>query len=369
MTRKVLLCVSGLTPQIVTETLYALACRGESSFIPDEVHLITTAEGAERARLQLLSDPPGWLHRLRAEYALPPIRFDDSTIHVLEGADGRSLIDIRTPDDNAAAADGIVETVRRLTSDPDTELHVSIAGGRKTMGFFVGYALSLYGRDQDRMSHVLVESPYESLRDFFYPSRRERIIFTRDDRPVDAASARIWLAEIPFVRMRAGVPESLKNGQARYSEVVRAASSMFDAPRLRLDVARCRIETPLGGFALSTTLFAFYWWLAERRSRGDVGVHCPPDGAPSREFAAEIFDKLDALTNHGLRGHGRTREGLKEGMSKQFFERSKTRINRAVREALKAQNSPYEIARIRRDGRFVFGLLSLSPDAITVVEP
>ena len=48
-------------------------------------------------------------------------------------------------------------------------LHVSIAGGRKTMGFYVGYALSLFARDQDRLSHVLVPPSLESRQDFFYP--------------------------------------------------------------------------------------------------------------------------------------------------------------------------------------------------------
>lgn len=39
------------------------------------------------------------------------------------------------------------------------------------MGYYLGYALSLYGRAQDRLSHVLVTERYESLRDFFIPHR------------------------------------------------------------------------------------------------------------------------------------------------------------------------------------------------------
>ena len=43
--RKILLAVTGISPQIVTETLYALGCEAEENpdaFIPTEVHLITT---------------------------------------------------------------------------------------------------------------------------------------------------------------------------------------------------------------------------------------------------------------------------------------------------------------------------------------
>jgi CRISPR-associated protein (TIGR02584 family) len=86
----------------------------------------------------------------------------------------RPLEDIRSPDDNRRAADGITELIREFTADPDCALHVSIAGGRKTMGFFLGYALSLYGRPQDKLSHVLVSEPFESSSGFYYPTPASR---------------------------------------------------------------------------------------------------------------------------------------------------------------------------------------------------
>lgn len=167
---RILLCVTGLSPQIVTETLYALAVTGDPCFVPSEIHLLTTADGAERARLTLLSEEPGWFHRLCQDYGLPPIRFTLDTIHILHNAEGRLLGDIRNVADNEAIADAITAKVRELTADPNSAVHTSIAGGRKTMGFYLGYALSLLGRPQDRLSHVLVSSPFESNLDFFYPT-------------------------------------------------------------------------------------------------------------------------------------------------------------------------------------------------------
>ena len=46
--RRILLCVSGMSPQIVTETLYALACARSPAWIPDEIHLISTRDGANQ---------------------------------------------------------------------------------------------------------------------------------------------------------------------------------------------------------------------------------------------------------------------------------------------------------------------------------
>ena len=168
--RRVLLCVTGLSPQIVTETVYWLAVKRDPAFTPTEIRLVTTSEGANCAQLQLLHPVTGQFHRLRADYDLPLITFGTEQIHVLEDGGGQPMDDIRTLADNTCAADSITAVVRELTQDDNCALHVSIAGGRKTMGFYLGYALSLYGREQDRLSHVLVRAPYESHSQFFYPT-------------------------------------------------------------------------------------------------------------------------------------------------------------------------------------------------------
>lgn len=234
--RRILLAVTGLSPQIVTETLYALAVANDEPFIPTEIHLITTAEGAERARLALLSDEPGWFHRLRADYRLPDIAFDAGHIHVLHDAAGQPLADIRSPQDNQLCADFITEKVRALSSDSTAALHVSIAGGRKTMGFFLGYALSLFGRPQDRLSHVLVSEPFENSLNFFYPTPYENVITTSGNKHADARYARVSLAEIPFVSLRHGLPTALLDGRASFNATVDAARAALGPASLEIDL-------------------------------------------------------------------------------------------------------------------------------------
>ena len=100
------------------------------------------------------------------------------------------LDDIRTAADSAAVADQILAVIRRLTDDPTTRLHCSLAGGRKTQSALLGFALQLYGRPQDSLLHVLVDEAFEGHADFFYPSRQPRLIQTRDGRQLDARTAR-----------------------------------------------------------------------------------------------------------------------------------------------------------------------------------
>lgn len=202
-----LLAVTGLTPQVVTETLYAL--HKEGGIMPSAIHILTTEEGCQRAALTLLAD--GWLEKLCKDYQISPPDFSAEHIHVLPQADGSPLHDIRSQADNQAMADGITEWVRRLTADPNHSLHVSIAGGRKTMGFYAGYAVSLYGRSHDRLSHVLVSADYESHPQFYYPTPYSHVIYTNGNnpKPLDTRQAEVMLADIPFVRLRHGLDNAL----------------------------------------------------------------------------------------------------------------------------------------------------------------
>ncbi len=229
--RRVLVCVTGLSPQIVTETLYALS-QLKAPWIPDVVYLLTTQRGADNARRMLLSEEPGWFKRLCQDYHLPAIEFGVQQIVVLRDAQGQPLEDIRDDADNHCAADGIANFLSEISQDTESEIHASIAGGRKTMGFFLGYAMSLWGRSQDRLSHVLVSAPFEGRPEFFYPTPRSQVLVgrVRGEDPVDAKDAKVWLGDIPFVRLRRLLPEPLLagKGQASYTAAVAAANTALD---------------------------------------------------------------------------------------------------------------------------------------------
>lgn len=340
--RQILLCATGLSPQVVTETVYAILKNAAQYRMPDEIRLITTREGAERARLWLLSAEPGWFARLCRDWELPPIRFDTDCIKVIEGADGRPLSDVRSAVDNIAAADAITEQVRALTTDPATALHVSLAGGRKTLGFFAGYALSLFGRAQDQLSHVLVSEPYESSPDFFYPTPYERIITIgrQSPKPVDCRNAEVTLADLPFVRLRDGMPERLRIGTARYAEAVAAAQPKFQPDPLTLLPARSCVRVGEIEVHLQPALMAFYWWFANRARAG-----LPPLPRPSGHQADSAYrDQYLALLDRLDTANDRTRDRLKDGMTLDAFDTMKSKLNGALRRQLGViESAPYLI--------------------------
>jgi CRISPR-associated protein (TIGR02584 family) len=328
---RVLLCVTGLSPQVVTETLYALAV--EQRWIPNRIRLMTTAEGAKRARLSLLSDEPGWFSRLCRDYQLPPIRFTVEDILILEDARGEPMDDIRTPEDNEQAADFIVEQVRELTGDPQTELHVSIAGGRKTMGFYLGYALSLFGRSQDRLSHVLVNTPFESCWDFFYPTTYSRIIQTDHNNLADTRDAKITLAEIPFVSLRHGMADDLLQGRVSFAQAVDAVSRTFSPPELSIDLQKQRVNAAGKSIKLSPSSLALLSLFARRRMMQQDPVGAPLKDVPDSEWAQRYMHEYRQIKGE-MADMDATEHALQKGMDGSYFSSCKSRLHRELKKAL-----------------------------------
>lgn len=360
--RRILLVVTGLTPQVVTETLYALAVTQEQKFIPTEIHVITTAEGAQRVRLSLLDTHAGHFYALCREYALPAILFPVSNVHIIPDLHGQPLADIRTPEDNLRAADFISHLVRGFCCDDNAALHISIAGGRKSMGFFVGYALSLFGRMQDCLSHVLVNDPFESLTDFFYPPKQGRVLHDRNQRPVHSNDARIMLADIPFVRLRSGVPATLLSGDFSFAETVSEVQSGLNFTSLAFDCQKRAICCSGQWIELPPSLFSFYLWLAKRCLSGltDHGAIGWRD-ADQAEFLKVYAEVVGEMSGHLEYAKKSLEHGFENG---EFFEQKVSKINAILKKNMPLGAYVYLIASFGKKPNKKYGLRIL-PEHIT----
>ncbi len=351
--KRILLFVTGLSPQVVTETLYALATDAQSPWIPDEIHVITTREGAERVRLALLSKEPAWFARLIEDYDLPAIRFDEDHIHVLECADGSPMVDVRTPEDNEQAADQITQWVRKFTREEGSELHASIAGGRKTLGYYLGYALSLLGRPQDRLSHVLVSEPFESSWNFFYPTPYSSVIETRNQSLANTRDARVELAEIPFVRLRQGMDENLIKGETGFVAAVRAAQRALEPPRLRIDLAGQCIEAGGQRIELPPRELAFYSLFARRAKNAQPRLQAPAKGTRCEDWRDLFLREYKAIRSNELDDLERTEKALEKGMDADYFSECKSKLHKRLKQRLGPAARHYMIDHgATRPGRF-----------------
>lgn len=305
--RRVLVAVTGGSPQTVTETLYALIVEARAPFVPTELHLLTTGIGADFAVTGLLAPPARQFARFCEEFNSAigprgPIAFDESRIHVFRNRQGQVLDDIRSVEEVTAAADAITEFVRLMTSDPDCALHASIAGGRKTTGYYLGYAMSMFGRDQDRLSHVLVSEPFETGVEGFYFKPRKPLRLARTGKPsqtISTSRAKITLADIPFVRLRKGLPPSdLAKGQVRFSEIVAAAQKGLGPLQVVLNPQRKLIVCGGAIVELAPRQYALYASLARlRRDAPEAAAKAKAETELLRLFLDEYRKVVDGFTH------------------------------------------------------------------------
>jgi CRISPR-associated protein (TIGR02584 family) len=224
---RVLISVIGMSPAILTETLWALRHQ-EESFIPTKIIVLTTSDGKNRLQTHLLGDDKhkGAYFSYCEDYGLSDTLFSAASIRVVKNDQGQELKDIVTDHDNECVANTISKLVKQYTDQGNTAIHLSLAGGRKTMGYYAGYALSLFGREQDRLSHVLVDSQYEACGDFYYPTPYDLNVTHRSDskEKYNAKFASVSLAEIPFVRVRQNIPPVLMRGDITFNRAVEMAN-------------------------------------------------------------------------------------------------------------------------------------------------
>ncbi|MCG6659399.1 TIGR02584 family CRISPR-associated protein [Halomonas campisalis] len=361
----IFLMVAGLSPQVVTETLYAFHRESSTSLVGAELHLITTLEGAQRAELTLLTGANARLPKLIADYGLPDIRFSTTHLHIIPDSQGRPLEDIRTPDDNAAAANFITQRVRDFTSRPDTALHVSLAGGRKTMGFYIGYALSLYGREQDTLSHVLVSERFESHPEFFYPTPESQVIYTRDGKPLDTRRAEVTLARIPFVRLRDELPQEALVQQLSFSDAVALLNAATQPAQLRVSVSTPRLICNGISVTLEPMEWMLYLWFVHRCQQRAEPLTPPVEGHPDRALANEMlgvirhFDLEDRLSPRSL-------AALEDGLDLGPLRTRRSTLHRKLKLGLgRRLAEPFMIANVRHQ-RHSGWALTLCPEQITL---
>lgn len=363
--KRILLVVIGMTPQIVTETLYKLAVDSNPQYIPTEIHLITTKEGANSAEIALLGTPhdQGWLYTFCEDYGITDIHFSKDNIHIITDTEGQFIDDNQSSEHNKIASDYITHKIKTFTQDSNTSLHVSLAGGRKTMSYYAGYALSLYGRWQDRLSHVLVNYPFMNNKNFFYPRpKAER--FVVDNRHYSTDEANIILSDIPYVRMRYQVPEALLEGTAGFQETVNKIQRFSEPPTIKLYLYSNTIV--LNGFSLKLTprLFAFYLWFCMRQKDGLAPLDLEKD-----DFIADFLDVLKCFISKdsgrfeyienmlSLPEDDEKMKHLKDKKSKEWFKSARgEKLHKALKEALgKNYATNFYIEKLDQ-GRAVFQL-------------
>jgi CRISPR-associated protein (TIGR02584 family) len=243
--KTILIATIGSSPAVLTETVWALARPSRiapsgllpEAVIPDEVVVLTTASGAEKINAALFGENSVWTALRKALKVSdtrltlhPPIVFS-----LPDGSGGtRPLADIRTAEENQAAADRILREVCSYAKDEEFRLIGSLAGGRKTMSALLHAAFTLAARPGDRLLHILVSEPYETLPGFFFPNQPQQALQTRDKKTLRAKDAKFDLIDVPLVPLGNFIREKTGKDPATFAGLQNAARSAIGDLRLEI---------------------------------------------------------------------------------------------------------------------------------------
>jgi len=341
-----------MSPAVLTETIWALA-RENPPVIPRQVVVLTTSRGKAEIERQLF-EPCDHLGGLSAWDALRAsierdghnlngrLRFGSTgqDIRVMVAHDpktGRSLElpDIRTQEDNAAAADFLLEQVRAVVENPDTQLVASLAGGRKTMGALLYACMTLVGRETDRLTHVLVNEPFDTLRGFFFPSQPNQPPADREGRPHDPAAAQVELADVPFVPLRNLFRRELgraAGGFLRLVEECREQVRRQTGQDVSLTVEQSRLAINVSGtdVKLAAREHIVLLFLASRMKRGEPALGCYKEAVDRlNEFQASLRQSAPPSRI----GDWRHAETLKSTFDEQDLRRAISSLREKLRNA------------------------------------
>jgi len=336
--KNVLLAVVGLTPQVITETLFALHQQNKHI---EAIHIITTRQGKEMINANLLSPKDGKYHSYLKEYNINPatINFGFDHVHTITDENGIEIDDIADEEENEWLLKKCLELTFRFTEDKNTAVFFSIAGGRKTMSACLMLAVQLYGRPHDRVYHVLVSPEFESTRDFYYPPRKSVPIELKDKdgQPYvkETRYASINLVPIPFVSIRNYLSKDL------LKEPKDPASLMLSLVKeepywLTVDLSSGKLKYKNLEIDMMPARLALYAFFVMQKKNCNKSERICRDCTECYLQITEIFERQDTLTDLYRKMAGTrpleemSRSGITE-LSKENFSSYKSKIAEDIR--------------------------------------
>ncbi|MDX1971036.1 MAG: CRISPR-associated ring nuclease Csm6, partial [Candidatus Sumerlaeia bacterium] len=276
MSTHLLLAVAGHTVATITEAVWALAVQ---QGIPlAELRLLATRSSRERLEPELRAA----LQRLQTDY--PKAAVPQTVTWRVFRIGKKEPDDIRSSADNEQLSDWILQETREACLDPESTVHASLAGGRKTMSFYLGAAIQLCARPQDRLYHVLVDSAFE-VPGFLFPRPKnaaDALITARNGETLDTRNAKVELAEVPFLRLQPLIPKESTLSRT-FRQLIQLADDTIGSQYADVSLvvpesgksgsARIQFRFPdkpvleLSYAKIDTTEFLFYSWLLYRSAR------------------------------------------------------------------------------------------------------
>ncbi len=319
--KNILLAISGLTPQIVTETLFVLAVKNRLPV--DEIYIVTTMRGKDviegKDKGHTTPDVPlkREIQKLCKEFGIKTPKFSVLKNVIVAEEESNELYDIKTDKENKLFPNKLAELLKKLTAQPDVVIHASLSGGRKSMSAHLALVMSLFARAQDKLYHIVTDEKFEFKN--FYPKTREE-------------ENALILAEIPFVRLRCLNDPMLKANES-YSALVdktqKRLNFLMENEALIIDLNEYTVRYKDRFVVLTPIHISLYYFFVKRKK--DLGQGIAKHELINLEFAEKVHGFLVENLGVNLLAN-KSKQQIKmhwatKGFDESYFNTAKSKIN------------------------------------------
>ena len=348
--KNILLAISGLTPQIVTETLYSLSVKRK--IIIDEIYIVTTSRGKSviEGRDNSTSTPDIPLKKEITElcrmYNLKHPKFTLKKNVIVAEEESHELFDIKTDKENKLFPNKVAELIKKIASNPDIVIHASLSGGRKSMSAHLALALSLFARSHDKLYHILTDEEFE-FNNFFPKSKKEE--------------KALVLAEIPFVKLRSLNAPILKS-DFTYSQIVNKTQKQLkfltENDRLVIDIRKLIIKYKENSIKLTPIEISIYVQFVQRKINLGEGIAI--NEIKSVDFAKSILDFMVEYFNYYVDKRNNKHWSV-IGFDDKYFLTAKSKINKKIKSIFDDMEiaEKFTISTIKRYGNSTYIVKSI----------
>ncbi len=353
--KNILVCVTGLTPQIVTETLFCLSVQKQIKI--DELFVITTErgvdvlEGKDKHESTPKTSLQDEINEMCALYKISPPKFSTRKNIIVAEEESYELPDILSDKDNILFPNIVAEFIREKTSDDANTLYCSLSGGRKSMSAHFALVLSLFANRDDKLYHIVTSEKFEFGN--FYPKTKEE-------------EKALLIAEIPFVKLRTLNSHFSVNDLSYYQIIEKTQEQLDLLNKLTIDISAQKVMYKNEAIKLEPLELALYYKFVERRIEETSNYTIHDITAP--KFGKEVKNFLDDyLPNRHLF------DSIKylwweKGFVPEDFRSKRSKINKKLKDLFKNDSDldNFKINSIKKYGDTSYHLKAL-PELFNII--
>lgn len=299
MKKHILVAAVGMSPQVVTETIFTLAKRG---IVIHEVYVLTTSQSpVENFLKENLPVLAQYLNIKKPKFSKPNIRIYEEPEQMLSD-------DINSRTRSSEFTNLACVLLKELTSKKENVIHCSIAGGRKTMSVAMAVGMMLFGRKQDTLSHIIASKQFETSRRAFPKAEEED---------------QVILFDVPYIRLHTLISRIAIDKVKNFSELVELAQKVLDQRsqkaflQLHEKELQLRIETSI--IKLQPMQFAFYSFIKDEK---EISVN------KSEENTKKFYNRYQRFTS-------RRSDTSTPKIGVETFRKLRSEINKEIEKTMK----------------------------------